>query len=100
MSTIPERTFRTDGGNAQPAEHLRTLAVRGLSCRLKKLITTDEGKIVLAIEMEASDPRPWSRSKTSSASSRGRSCSPSRGCRGSCPCEQAPACRFDTGGGP
>ena len=51
---VSERTFRTDG--AEAADVIRVAAVNDLRCRLKKITTTDEGKIAIAIELEAQDP--------------------------------------------
>lgn len=47
-----ERTYRTDTGEAGG---LPVTVVRELDCRLKRFTSTDEGKIALAIELDARD---------------------------------------------
>ena len=48
-----ERTFRTD--TTSDASHYSTMRVDSLTCRVKKLTCTDEGKLTLAIEATAED---------------------------------------------
>ena len=52
-----ERTFRTDGGRDRqsPLAPIETIRVSGVICRIKKLTSTDEGKLTLAIEATAVD---------------------------------------------
>ena len=51
MSATAERIFTT----ARDADSLMVTVVRDLPCRLKRFTSTDEGKIALAIELEATD---------------------------------------------
>jgi hypothetical protein len=48
-----ERTFRT---NDTSARDMRVACVSGLSCRMKRITTTDDGKIAIGIELDATDP--------------------------------------------
>jgi hypothetical protein len=50
-----ERTFRTDGGRDAAQSSLSTLRVSGLTCRVKKISCTDDGKLTMAIDALASD---------------------------------------------
>jgi hypothetical protein len=52
-----ERTFRTDGGRDRhaPLAEMETISVSGLICRIKKLTSTDDGKLTMAIEATATD---------------------------------------------
>ena len=52
MST--ERLFRTEAAGGTTAAR-PFIAVDDLACRLKKITTTDEGKVAIAIELEAQD---------------------------------------------
>ena len=51
MSATAERIFTT----ARDGDSLMVTVVRDLPCRLKRFTSTDEGKIALAIELEATD---------------------------------------------
>lgn len=50
-----ERTFRTDGGTENTPGFLATIQVAGLVCDVKKITTTNEGKLSMAIEATATD---------------------------------------------
>jgi len=52
MST--ERMFRTEAAGGTTAAR-SFIAVDDLACRLKKITTTDEGKVAIAVELEAQD---------------------------------------------
>lgn len=49
-----ERTFRTDGGR-DSAIGMTTLKVSGLTCRVKKITISDEGKLSMAIDGAVTD---------------------------------------------
>ena len=49
-----ERTFRTDGGR-DAAVSMETIQVSGLTCRVKKITVSDEGKLTMAIDATATD---------------------------------------------
>jgi hypothetical protein len=50
-----ERTFRTEGGRQRDAAPLSIMRVEGLTCRVKKITCTDEGKLTMTIEATAAD---------------------------------------------
>jgi hypothetical protein len=50
-----ERTFRTDGGCDASSSNLETIQISGLSCRVKKITCTDDGKLTMAIDATATD---------------------------------------------
>ncbi|MFB1487753.1 MULTISPECIES: hypothetical protein [unclassified Thiocapsa] len=50
-----ERTFRTDGGRDSSTAAMETIRVSGLTCRVKKITVSDEGKLTLAIDATATD---------------------------------------------
>lgn len=52
---MQERTFRTDGGTESTPAFLSTMQVAGLICDVKKITTTNEGKLSMAIEATATD---------------------------------------------
>lgn len=51
MSATAERLYTTGADT----DALMTTVVRRLACRLKRFVSTDDGKIALAIELEATD---------------------------------------------
>lgn len=51
MSATAERVFTTGTDTSE----LMTTVIRRLACRLKKFTSTDDGKVSLAIELEATD---------------------------------------------
>jgi len=51
MSATAERIFTTGNDTSD----LMTTVIRRLACRLKKFTSTDDGKVSLAIELEATD---------------------------------------------
>lgn len=51
MSATAERLYTT----GTDTDAMMTTVVRDLACRLKRFTSTDEGKIALAIELEATD---------------------------------------------
>ena len=53
MSATAERLYTT-GADTDP---MMTTVVRNLLCRLKKFTSTDEGKIALSIELDATDEK-------------------------------------------
>lgn len=52
MHAHQERTFRTDGGTAAAME---TVRVSGLTCRIKKITVSDEGKLTMALDGSVTD---------------------------------------------
>ena len=49
-----ERTFRTDGGR-DASVNMETIQISGLTCRVKKITVSDDGKLTMAIEATATD---------------------------------------------
>lgn len=49
-----ERTFRTDGGR-DASVNMETIQISGLTCRVKKITVSDEGKLTMAIDATATD---------------------------------------------
>jgi hypothetical protein len=49
-----ERTFRTDGGRDASA-NMETIQISGLTCRVKKITVSDEGKLTMAIDATVTD---------------------------------------------
>ena len=44
-----ERTFRTDGGR-DTSVNMKTIQISGLTCRVKKITVSDDGKLTMAID--------------------------------------------------
>ena len=49
-----ERTFCTDGGR-DASVHMETIRISGLTCRVKKITVSDDGKLTMAIDATAND---------------------------------------------
>lgn len=50
MPHAQERTFRTDGGRESTVASLETIRVSGLTCRIKKITVSDDGKLTMALD--------------------------------------------------
>jgi hypothetical protein len=55
MAHAQERTFRTDGGRDTSVASMETIRVSGLTCRIKKITVSDDGKLTMALEGTVTD---------------------------------------------
>ncbi len=50
MALAQERTYRTDGGRDTSVADMEPIRVSGLTCRIKKITISDEGKLTMAVD--------------------------------------------------
>jgi hypothetical protein len=55
MAHAQERTFRTDGGRDTSVASMETIRVSGLTCRIKKITVSDDGKLMMVLEGTVTD---------------------------------------------